>query len=341
MISIIMPCYNRAYDLRRVLDAYQRQTISARFDLIAINDASTDGTGELLETYQAQRYDLRVLHQETNQGPAAARNLGLALATAPLIAFVGDDILPTEQFVQDHMDAHAQHPAPEIAILGRTVWPQDLVLNTLMLHIDGAGAEQFSYYYLKDGQEYDFRHLYTSNVSLKTEFLKTESVWFDTSFPYAAFEDVELSYRLSRRGLKIIYSAKPQAYHYHYHNVWTFSKRQYQSGLMACLLVKKHPELRKMILGERWLLRLLWLRVQGWRQPVMPYRVEWLERQALFRASAFEHVSSSGDAMHIYTQVLRYFYRKGIIEGMLKPPGAIRTLGVYAHKVLAPLLSGS
>lgn len=316
-ISIIMPCYNREHDLLRVLEAYDNQDCRESFELIAIDDASLDQTYRILSSYCPRHYNLRIERHTHNRGPAAARNLGISVAQAPLILFVGDDILPAPDFVRRHIEAHQFRLDQTIAILGHTAWPSDITINTLMIYIDGKGAKQFSYYYMKDGHEYDFRHFYTSNISLKTNFLKSQPVWFDTDFHLAAFEDVELGYRLSRKGLRIIYSNKPMAYHYHYHTIWTFSKRQYNAGLMACILLKKHPELFPLIKSPRWTLRLaMW-----WVQLVM-YNLckryttnpEEIERQILSFISMYE-TEWNYDATGLYHRVLTYFYWKGLIYG--------------------------
>src|SRR4029453_65025 len=124
-------------------------------------------------------YDLRVERLERSGGPASARNRGLELARGPLGLFVGDDVRPAPQVVAGHVAARAGAPRDSIAVLGRVEWPADLPVNTLMAHIDGVGAQQFSYHYLRDGEEYDYRHLYTANVSLKTEFLRAEDTRLD------------------------------------------------------------------------------------------------------------------------------------------------------------------
>jgi len=336
-ISIIMPCYNREYDLRRVLEAYDQQEAGIPFELIAVDDASTDDTFELLTSYRPKHYSLIVERQATNQGPAAARNRGIALAQAPLTLFVGDDILPAPDFVRQHIAAHTLHSDLTTAILGYTTWPPDLTMNTLMAHIDGAGAQQFSYYYLRDGQEYDFRHFYTSNVSIKTNFLKSLDHWFDTDFPYAAFEDAELAYRLSKKGLRILYVSAPLAYHYHYYNIWTFSKRQYVAGLMACLLVKKHPQLSSLIKGRAWQKRVwLWqFQIALQRSPLINF--EHLEMKILSRASSYEAQPQS-NIVNIYEQTLTYFFMKGLIYGTFSKGIAPRVNAIHAQQKLAPLL---
>ena len=231
--SIIMPCYNRAHDLKNVLDAYDQQDTTEFFELIAIDDCSQDHTFELISTYKPKHYRLRAFRQDVNQGPGAARNRGIAEVQSPLTIIVGDDILPERNFIRLHLKAHEVFPEQETAILGRIVWPDDLPQNTLMQHIDGAGAEQFSYHYMQHGQVYDYRHFYTANISVKTALLHSIDSWFDTEFEYAAFEDVELSYRLRQeKGMQIIYLADIVGNHYHYHTIWSFSTRQYKAGKM-------------------------------------------------------------------------------------------------------------
>ena len=332
-----MPCYNREYDLRRVLEAYDKQDVGTSFELIAVDDASTDHTYELLTSYRPKNYSLIVERQATNQGPAAARNRGIAIAQAPLTLFVGDDILPAPDFVRQHIEAHNLHTELTTAILGYTTWPPDLTMNSLMEHIDGVGAQQFSYYYLRDGQEYDFRHFYTSNISIKTNFLKSLDHWFDTDFPYAAFEDAELAYRLSKKGLRILYASAPLAYHYHYHTIWTFSKRQYIAGLMACLLVKKHPQLSSLIKGRAWQNRVWWWLFQiVLRKPPL-INMEHLEIKILSQASSYE-AQSQINIINLYEQIMNYFFTKGLIYGTFSKGIAPRVNAIHAQQKLAPLL---
>jgi len=255
-----------------------------------------------------------------------------------LILFVGDDILPAPGFVRQHIEAHTIHADMTTAILGCTTWPPDITMNTLMAHIDGVGAQQFSYYYLRDGQEYDFRHFYTSNVSIKTDFLKSLNHWFDTDFTYAAFEDAELAYRLSKNGLRILYISAPLAYHYHYHTIWTFSKRQYFSGLMACLLVKKHPQLSSLIKGRGWQRRVWLWRFQAALRKSSSINFKDLEMKILSRASTYE-AQPQMNIINIYEQTLNYYFTKGLIYGTFSKNIADRVNAIYAQQKLGPLLT--
>ena len=338
-LSIIMPCYNRAYDLHRILLAYDQQAGREPFELIAVDDASTDETYAVLTGFRPRNFSYKTIRQETNRGPAAARNLGIRQARGAVILFVGDDILPDRDLVKGHLAAHRKYPSAETAILGQVMWGEDLPVNTLMAHIDGIGAQQFSYYYLKNEQPYDFRHFYTANISLKRELLFRADKWFDEDFAYAAFEDVELSFRLSRASMQIIYCAPLVGYHYHYHTIWSFSIRQYRAGLMSCVIVEKHPAVARLAWGPNWKKKIsIWkmLLKLGYKPSL---DVDWLESQAL-QLGGFYEWQPHPLLDHFYLQILTYYYYKGILEGSFGETANGKKLGqVYASQTLAPLLA--
>lgn len=337
-ICIIMPCYNRAYDLKRVLEAYDHQTTREDFELIAVDDCSKDETYQVLTSYQPAHYHLRVERQEKNAGQGAARNRAIPLVEAPLVAFVGDDILPDPNFVQGHLDAHRRYPELPVAILGRIRWPGDIPCNSLMCHIDGVGAEQFSYHYFVDGEQYDYRHLYTSNISLKTNFLRSINTWFDTDFVLYGFEDVELGYRLSRLGLKIMYQASIGASHYHYHNVWTFLERQFKCGLMAVVLIRKHPELNSLMRTPILQLARLIFRPGGFSNNITEEQRIWVETLAYRLSSYYEWGAASWlDGWYLF--IMRYAYFTGVLQGVFTSPGfSARMRRLYCANYLLPEL---
>jgi glycosyltransferase involved in cell wall biosynthesis len=340
-LSVVMPCHNRAHDLARVLRAYDRQVGGEPFEVIAVDDASHDTTLAVITAYRPQRFTLRAERLSTRSGPAAARNRGLEVVDAPLVVFAGDDIVPESDFVAGHVAAHARAAAPEIAILGRVTWPADLPRNTLMTHIDGVGAQQFSYAYFEDGHEYDYRHFYTANVSLKTAFMQQVNARFDTDFEFAAFEDAELAFRLGQRGLRIRYDAGIAGAHYHYHTIWTFAQRQYRCGLMADVFARKHPHLAGDLRVTKTRLLLSLAAVQQldrvWRR--WRRRAAWIEDRALVLANSFEWTPHPL-LDRLYLEILDYFWQRGLIDGVFRSAGVARSVGeAYAAAVLAPQLS--
>ncbi|MFR2150671.1 MAG: glycosyltransferase family 2 protein [Christensenellales bacterium] len=95
MISIVMPCYNCETSLARTVRCVQAQTVSD-WELIAVDDGSTDGTGAALDGLAQNDARIRAIHQ-ANGGVSRARNIGMAAAGGEWLAFVdADDVLPPD-----------------------------------------------------------------------------------------------------------------------------------------------------------------------------------------------------------------------------------------------------
>jgi glycosyltransferase involved in cell wall biosynthesis len=243
LISVIIPTYRRPRDLARALVGWERQSPDdLPFELIVVDDGSGDETPQVVAAHRSRRYDLR-LRIQANTGPAGARNAGLALARGRWVLITGDDIEPEPDLLAAHLRAHLEEDDETVAILGLTRWARDQDLTATMRHVDGVGAQQFSYHWMTDGAYYDFRHFYTSNISVARSLLAHEPDGFSLAFPHAAFEDAEFAYRLSRHGLRIRYRAQAVGRHRHPYDVTGFFQRQRRCGEMAALLAEIHPQL--------------------------------------------------------------------------------------------------
>lgn len=86
-ISIIIPTYNRAHLIGMTLDSIFAQTL-APYEVIVVDDGSSDGTKEMLETHYGNRITFL---QNKGKGPGAARNTGLTVATGDYIKFFDSD----------------------------------------------------------------------------------------------------------------------------------------------------------------------------------------------------------------------------------------------------------
>lgn len=89
LITCIVPVFNGELYLREALESIFQQTYGGRCEVIVVDDGSTDSTPEVLRSFGDRLRSVR----QPNSGPAAARNRGLALATAPFIAFLDADDL--------------------------------------------------------------------------------------------------------------------------------------------------------------------------------------------------------------------------------------------------------
>lgn len=87
-ISVIIPTYNRKNTVTRAIDSVLAQTIRD-IECIVIDDASADGTHEVLQAYDDNR--LTFIRHESNQGGSAARNTGIDASNGALIAFLDSD----------------------------------------------------------------------------------------------------------------------------------------------------------------------------------------------------------------------------------------------------------
>jgi glycosyltransferase involved in cell wall biosynthesis len=93
-ISVVVPVHNRARTVGRALESALAQTRPPT-EILVVDDGSTDGTAEATAAYGA---DVRYVHQ-ANAGAAAARNAGVARATAPWVAFLDSD----DHWAPDHL----------------------------------------------------------------------------------------------------------------------------------------------------------------------------------------------------------------------------------------------
>lgn len=113
-VSVIVPVYNIARDLPRCVESILNQTYKD-LELILVDDGSTDGSGELCDSY-AQDARVKVIHQK-NAGVSAARNAGLDAATGEYLTFVDSDDY-VEPALYEKMAAAMEQEQLDIAACG-------------------------------------------------------------------------------------------------------------------------------------------------------------------------------------------------------------------------------
>lgn len=237
--SIVIPTWNRMDTLPEVMAAVEDQIADRAAELIVVDDGSTDETAGFLQR-RPQTDRFRWVRQE-NQGPAAARNAGVALARGQRVAFLGDDTVPEPGWLEAHGRAAESHGVrDEVAVLGYTAWHPRVRLTRFLKYINDYGL-QFGYALIDDPEQVPFNFFYTSNISLPRALLIEEPM--DTGFPYAAWEDTELSYRLQRRGLRMVYEPQARVLHDHPTDFDRFTQRQEKAGYCAVVFFRRHPEL--------------------------------------------------------------------------------------------------
>src|SRR4030042_213687 len=237
-ISVIIPTYNREEYLSECLDVLMKQNFSRKYEIIIVNDGSTQEY-RFLENYDNKQVIIYV--KKSHNGPASAKNYGINLAKGKFIIFIGDDIICTTDFIRNHYDFLIKNDKTISA--GKTVWHNDTPNKELFWLLQYTGLGNFS---TENKDDCGFYAFTTSNIGIARLYLNKER--FDENFPYPALEDNELGLRLYKQGLKIKYNEKALAYHKHAYTMDVIKIRQWELGYSLGYFINKRPEVKKVFL---------------------------------------------------------------------------------------------
>ena len=105
-LSVVIPTFNRQQVLERSLTALLMQDTSpAEYEIIVVNDGSSDGTAEFLRHWQP-KCAFHVL-EAPHRGAGAARNAGVSAATGELVLFLDDDLIGVPDLLRQHCASHS------------------------------------------------------------------------------------------------------------------------------------------------------------------------------------------------------------------------------------------
>ncbi len=253
--SVIIPTFNRADILIKTLSALKNQTLSKDdFEVIIVNDGSTDNSEEKILDFQKNNKDIDLKYfKQKNSGQGIARNLAISKSSGKILLFIGDDIIPDQNFLVEHMKFHQIHKSANHAVLGFIDWHPDIEITPFMKWLTNGssifgkfGGHQFAYEKLEGKIDADYNFFYTSNISIKRDIIEEREDQFDTDFGSYGWEDIELGYRLHKKyGLKVFYNKDAIGYHYHVLNEDSLKPRMFAIGKSAHIIDSKHPELKK------------------------------------------------------------------------------------------------
>ena len=233
--TVVIPHYNKGSLIHDTLQALNEQT-RLPDEVIIVDDGSDSESLKQLFSITNKEYSFPVtVIEQKHAGPAEARNCGFHNAKSELILFIGDDIMPDSNWLQQHIAAQ-QKLGPNHAVCGFTTWDTEgMNVTPLLKHVNSNG-EQFGYGHFKDKSELPFTCLYTSNISIPRNLLMLHS--FDPWFRDAAWEDCELGYRLCNRGMRIIYDINAATKHCHPMDALGFCRRHRKAGRIFKAMIK-------------------------------------------------------------------------------------------------------
>ena len=235
-VSVIVPTYNRWHILKETLNSLSNQTQPREdYEVVVVDDGSTDGTGEMLTRV---RFDLplKTVRHGRNRGRAAARNSGIRSASGEFIMFLDDDMTSAPGLIAAHLRAHEQ--SKNCAVIGNIRFGLGIKRDALTRYLSVRGVHR-----LRPGEKVPLKCFVTGNSSVRKKHLQ-EADLFDETFTAYGGEDLDLGCRLHRIGLDFIYCPEAVSYHDHLRRFDEICALMRTYGARSVpILLRKHPHL--------------------------------------------------------------------------------------------------
>ncbi len=199
--SVVICVYNREHQILPCLESLAAMDFN-NFEIIAVDDGSTDRSLEQLKTFQQNHPEipLKILRNASNLGVSATRNVGLKAACGQFVAFTDSDCIVHHEWLTALTEAF---DAPDVASVSGTVYdasPRNLAerayVGTCRVGLEGMQN----------------RPLIGNNMAFRSEIVR--DFLFDSSLTYGCDED-ELAWRLRLRGYRSRFAKRAIAYHDH------------------------------------------------------------------------------------------------------------------------------
>jgi glycosyltransferase involved in cell wall biosynthesis len=273
LCTVIVPTYNRSELLRHTLDSLARQTLgTGRFEVIVADDGSSDDTAEVVASYSG-RLDVSYYFQpDEGYRVAAARNLGIRHARAPICVFVDSGVILRSGALAAYVQTHQRATRP-VAVCGyvycfnednedgaeilAAIDYDDPDATMASLREQGKWLDIREEFYAKYGD--DFADLpapwlvyWTCNVSAETSQL-IDAGMFDEAFRCWGAEDVDLSYRLHRRGVRFVLCREASAMHVPHSKSFTDNMRSVASNYRY-IAAKYGTPITQLVVGNHFFL---------------------------------------------------------------------------------------
>lgn len=200
MVSIVITCWNQLDYTRQCLDSIIVNT-HVRYELIVVDNASTDGTGEYLDELAAVRPNVRVIHNKENLGFGPGSNVGFRAARGDYVCCLNNDTIVRPGWLQYMLKALIEDP--RIGLVGPVGANLRAEEGKRFVHAGGTD---------ENGRK-DIHYIEGWCFLISKKLLDTVGL-FDTSFGLAFSEDADLSFRVRARGYMVMVSNNGSVVHF-------------------------------------------------------------------------------------------------------------------------------
>ena len=222
--SVIIPAYNEEKTIGKTLESLKEQSYKD-FEIIVVDDGGSDRTAEI-----AKKSGAKVIKQR-NAGPAAARNNGAKSAKGEIIIFIDADCVADERWLE-----HMLKPFSDKDVAGvQGAYKSDqksLVARFTQLDIEDR--------YNRLDRKADSLDWIGSYSAAYRKKIFIELGGFDEDFPTASGEDPELSFKVSRKGYKLVFKRNAIVYHFHETSLLKYLRTKFYRAYWRVLLYSKH-----------------------------------------------------------------------------------------------------
>jgi len=217
-ISIIIPVFNKLEFTKQCLDALYEVTPNHLFELIIVNNASTDGTKEFLNEFAKTYPNVKVIHNQENLGFAKACNQGARAAKGKYLVFLNNDTIPLKDWLEEMLKIIETEK--NVGIVGsKLLYPNNTIQHAGVAIADFLQSIYPYHIHRKspaDAPEVNVVKDYqavTGACMLIPKGLFDRLGGFDEGF-LNGYEDVDLCFQVREAGYRVVYTPKSVLYHF-------------------------------------------------------------------------------------------------------------------------------
>ncbi|TVM00934.1 MAG: hypothetical protein CV087_11655 [Candidatus Brocadia sp. WS118] len=217
-VSIIIPVFNKVEYTKKCCEALSKNTPQALYELIIVNNASTDGTGDFLK---GLKDNVKILMNEKNLGFSKACNQGAALASTNYLLFLNNDTEPKKGWLEPLLNILNQDYSIG-AVGGKLLFPDGTIQHAGVVIIDDQKLPDplvaRHIYYGQPGDVAEANQLRQYQALTAACLLMRKSSFhevggFDENY-WNGYEDVDLCFKLQEKGWNLVYQPESVLIHH-------------------------------------------------------------------------------------------------------------------------------